>query len=193
MNGQPVVNGRTLRNVYLVGPMGCGKTTLGRRVAGELGLDFIDCDQEIERQTGVTVNLIFDIEGESGFRMRETELLQRLAEQDGFLVATGGGAILREENRDLMANSGLVVWLRATVDQQLERLGRDRTRPLLQTPDREQRLRQLAQERDPLYAGIADLVFDASHRNVRRVAARLAQAVREQWPQSAGEKQHASG
>jgi shikimate kinase len=169
-------------NVYLVGPMGSGKTTLGRRAAVLLGLEFIDCDQEIERRTGATVNLIFDIEGEPGFRDRETALLGELSEQSGRLIATGGGAVLREENRELMRNSGFVVWLRTSVEHQIARLGRDRSRPLLQTPDREKLLHQLAAERDPLYTGMADLVFDSSHRNVKRVAEELCREIRQCWP-----------
>jgi shikimate kinase len=174
-------------NVYLVGPMGSGKTTLGRRTAALLGLEFIDCDQEIEHRTGATVNLIFDIEGEPGFRDRETALLEELSEQSGRLVATGGGAVLREENRELMRNSGFVVWLRTPVAHQIARLGRDRSRPLLQTPDREELLHQLAAERDPLYTDVADLVFDSSHRNVKRVAEQLYREIRLCWPSPAGE------
>ncbi len=174
-------------NIYLVGPMGSGKTTLGRRIASRLGLDFMDCDHEIERLTGVSVNLIFDIEGESGFRERETEVLRALSQRRGMLVATGGGAVIRKENRELMQKSGLVVWLRTSVTHQINRLGRDRTRPLLQTPDREQRLQQLAVERNPLYEEIADLVFESSHKNVKYVADRLQSEIRLHWPKVSGE------
>lgn len=172
---------RRRANVYLVGPMGSGKTTLGRRTAKLLGLRFIDCDQEIEDRTGVSVSLIFEIEGESGFRERESALLRELSEVPGLLVATGGGAVLREENRRLMRASGLVVWLRTPVSHQVARLRRDRTRPLLQIPDRADLLRQLAAERNPLYTEVADLVFDSSQRNVKRVSQELGQEIRNQW------------
>lgn len=176
----------TRNNVYLIGPMGSGKTTLGRRAASRLALDFIDCDQEIERQTGASVNLIFDVEGEEGFRTRETELLRDIANRSGLLVATGGGIVTRSINRELMRKSGFIVWLRTPVRHQIDRLSRDRSRPLLETPDREQRLQQLADERNPLYEEIADLVFDSSHRNIARVAARLSDAIRDRWTESGG-------
>ena len=168
-------------NLYLVGPMGSGKTTLGKRMADILGLEFIDCDQEIERRTGASVNLIFDIEGEEGFRTRETALLEELSHRTGMLVATGGGAVLSEENRRLLQRSGFVVWLRTSVAHQLHRLGRDRSRPLLQTPNRDQLLERMARERNPLYTEVADLVFDASHRNVKQVAARLCEDIQDHW------------
>jgi shikimate kinase len=169
------------RNIYLVGPMGSGKTTLGRRVAERLGLEFVDCDQEIERRTGASVNLIFDIEGEAGFRERETEVLREIASRSGLLVATGGGAVTRPANRELLRSTGFIVWLRTSVDHQIDRLGRDQSRPLLQTPDRRQRLQRLAEQRNPLYQEVADLVFDSSNRNVKRVAEHLLQAITQHW------------
>ncbi len=149
------------RNIFLIGPMGSGKTTIGRIVARKLGLEFHDCDQELEKLTGASVNLIFDVEGEAGFREREARLLSRFAEMKGVLVATGGGVVTVKENRKLLQCSGLVVWLRTTVDQQLKRLSHDKSRPLLQTTDRVLRLEQLARERDPLYRGLADLAFSS--------------------------------
>ena len=114
------------RRVFLVGPMGSGKTTLGRRAASLLGLDFIDCDEEIERRTGASVNLIFDIEGEAGFRCRESRLLEELAGRDGALIATGGGVVTVPDNRDVLRRSGFVVWLPTSVQQQLRRLEMDK-------------------------------------------------------------------
>ncbi len=157
--------------------MGSGKTTLGRRAAEQLGLTFIDCDEEIERRTGASVNLIFDIEGEAGFRARETALLRELAERDCVLIATGGGVIKSEENRQILRDSGFVVWLPTTVNQQLRRLEKDRKRPLLQAPDRRERLEALARERNPLYARVADLTYRSRHRNVVRAAEGLARAL----------------
>lgn len=173
--------GQAGENVYLIGPMGSGKTTLGRRVAKELGLEFLDCDQEIERRTGASVNLIFDIEGEAGFRARETEALRLLTQRSGLLVATGGGAVTRRVNRELMRQSGFVVWLRTPVSHQINRLSKDRSRPLLQTPDRDQRLQQLAAERDPLYREIAHITFDSSQRNIRHVAQCLSAEILTHW------------
>lgn len=172
------------RRVYLVGPMGSGKTTLGRRVAGKLGLEFLDCDEEIERRTGASVNLIFDIEGEAGFRERESDMLERLSRRDGVLIATGGGVVTVARNRERLNSSGLVVWLRTSVAQQLRRLELDRKRPLLQAPDRRARLEALAAERDPLYGEVADLVFSSRKRNVPQVAEELAQRIESAWTEA---------
>ncbi|MEE4218761.1 MAG: shikimate kinase AroK [Xanthomonadales bacterium] len=168
---------RLERNIYLIGPMGSGKTTIGQRLAARLGLRFLDCDQEIEAQTGASVTLIFDVEGEEGFRARETRMLQELTAQPGVLIATGGGAILREENRKILRETGLVVYMRTSVQQQLRRLGRDKSRPLLQTPDRRDRLTRLAEQRNPLYREIADIEFPAQNRGLDAVAADLARLI----------------
>lgn len=166
-------------NIFLVGPMGSGKTTVGRRAAGHLGLEFIDCDEEIEKHTGASVNLIFDIEGEAGFRERESRLLEQLAARQGVMIATGGGAVLDPRNRALLKQSGLVVWLRTSVDQQLRRLENDKKRPLLQAPDRRSKLEALARERDPLYEEVADLVFTSRNRSAPSVAGELTRALLE--------------
>jgi shikimate kinase len=170
---------KPLPNVYLIGPMGSGKTTIGQRVARKLGLEFLDCDQELEAQTGASVNLIFDVEGEAGFRARETRMLEKLTTRKGVLVATGGGVVLRRKNRDRLRRSGLVVYLRTSVEQQLRRLGRDRTRPLLQTPDRRERLSRLAEERDPLYAELAHIEFPSRDGSPEAAARALAELIRE--------------
>ncbi|MBL8273498.1 MAG: shikimate kinase, partial [Xanthomonadales bacterium] len=130
-------------NVFLVGPMGAGKSTIGRRLARHFGLAFIDLDDELEARTGASVKLIFELEGEAGFRARESALLAELAQADGRLLATGGGTVLDAGNRALLRSRGFVVWLRASVAQQLRRLERDRKRPLLGGPDRRARLEQL--------------------------------------------------
>ena len=166
-------------NIILVGPMGSGKTTIGRVVAREFGLDFHDCDHELERQTGASVNLIFDVEGEAGFRKRETALLRKLTGQNNVLIATGGGAVVREVNRKLLVRSGLIVWLKTSVDQQLKRLSHDKSRPLLQAPDRRERLRNLALERDSLYASVADLEFSSTDRHYRHAAKELISQIRD--------------
>lgn len=168
-------------NVYLVGPMGSGKTTIGRQAAELLGLSFVDCDCEIESRTGASVNLIFDIEGEEGFRERETRLLEEVAKRRNCLVATGGGAVLREENRRTMRRSGIVVYLETSVPQQLRRLRLDKQRPLLQTRDREQKLIALAEDRNPLYHELADIVFPTRNRSIQLSAERLSQAIQSYW------------
>jgi shikimate kinase len=153
--------------------MGSGKTTIGQRVAERLGLEFLDCDHELEVQTGASVNLIFDVEGEAGFRARETRMLRKLTARRGVLVATGGGVVLRRKNQEMLRRSGLIVYLRTSVAQQLRRLGRDKTRPLLQTPDRKERLERLAEERNPLYEDLADIDFPARNRSPDIAAAAL--------------------
>ena len=160
-------------NVYLVGPMGSGKTTIGSHTAPLLGLSFIDLDAELERRTGASVNLIFDVEGEKGFRERESRLLKEISRLESCLVATGGGSVLLDENRTLMRKSGVVVYLRTSVRQQLSRLRLDKKRPLLQAPDREQRLEDLAAKRNPIYEELADIVFPSQSRSVTAAAERL--------------------
>lgn len=165
-------------NIYLVGPMGSGKTTIGQRLAKLLGLEFLDSDHELEAQTGASVGLIFDVEGEKGFRTRETRMLRKLTARTGVLIATGGGAILNDENRRMLRETGLVVYLQTSVSQQLRRLSRDRTRPLLQTGDRREKLTRLAEERNPLYREIADIEFPAQNRSPGSVAEELARTIR---------------
>jgi len=164
-------------NIYLVGPMGSGKTTIGTRLARKFGLSFHDSDHEIETRTGATVGLIFDIEGEEGFRQRESRMLRELAARKGVLVATGGGSIVSKANRDLLRKSGIVVYLRTSVKQQLERLGRDHTRPLLQTRNREIKLLELAKDRNPLYEEIADLVVPVKNRKIDSTVNEIYQAI----------------
>ena len=168
---------REKKNIYLIGPMGSGKTTIGNRLAQKLGLSFYDSDQEIETRTGASVSLIFEIEGERGFRKREHQMLQELCSMNDVLVATGGGAVVNKTNRDLLRKSGIVIYLRTSIGQQLERLGRDRTRPLLQTRNRESRLTALANERNPLYEETADLVFPVKNRNIDNTVDRLYKAI----------------
>ncbi|GAA0707711.1 shikimate kinase [Dokdonella soli] len=144
-------------NLFLVGPMGAGKTTVGRQIAELFRMPFFDLDHEIEAHTGAAVSLIFELEGETGFRCREAAMLAELTARRGVVLATGGGAVLGADNRRFLHERGFVIWLDATVDAQLARLERDRQRPLLRAPDRRVRLEQLAAERNPIYAEIADL------------------------------------
>lgn len=155
--------------VVLVGPMGAGKSTIGRALAETLGIGFHDTDTLIEERSGASIAWIFDVEGENGFRDRETAVLRELAGARGAVIATGGGAVLREENRRLLAAMGQVVYLETSVQQQLARTRRDRKRPLLRTADREAVLEALFAERDPLYREIADLVVVTDRRGARTV------------------------
>jgi shikimate kinase len=170
-------------NVYLIGPMGSGKTTIGQRVAKRLGLEFHDSDHELEAQTGASVSLIFDVEGEAGFRDRETRMLEQLTRRHGVLVATGGGVVLSKRNRELLKRSGLVVYMTTSVAQQLRRLNRDRSRPLLQTGDRKAKLARLAEQRNPLYEELADIEFPSQNRGLDATARALADLIREHWKQ----------
>lgn len=160
----------TSGNVFLVGPMGVGKTTIGRALAELLELDFYDSDREIEASTGADIPWIFDVEGEAGFRVRESRMIDQLSEQTKIVLATGGGAVLAEENRQCLKERGVVVYLRASIRQQIERTSRDKNRPLLQTPDPEQKIRELMKIRDPLYREVADIVIDTNRRNPRSVS-----------------------
>ena len=178
----------TATNVFLIGPMGSGKTTIGQRVAKILDLEFFDCDHELENQTGASVSLIFDVEGEQGFRERETRMLEQLTGRQGVLVATGGGAVLKKENRDLLRRNGLVVYMSTSVAQQLRRLNRDRSRPLLQTSNRKVKLARLAAERNPLYEQLADIEFPSQNRGLNVTAQALADLIRAHWIQASGDE-----
>ena len=158
-----------MRNLILVGPMGAGKSTIGRLLAKELHLPFKDSDKEIEVRTGADIPWIFDVEGEQGFREREQAVIADLCREDGLVLATGGGAVLRQENREALRAGGRVIYLHATVEQQLERTARDRNRPLLRTADPGRVLRDLLAIRDPLYREIADVVIDTDQRPPRMV------------------------
>jgi len=159
--------------LFLVGPMGSGKSTVGRHLADLLGCAFIDSDAEIESRAGADIPWIFDVEGETGFRRRETAVLKDLVEHSGAVIATGGGAILAAENREMMARTGIVVFLNASVAQQLKRTGSGEGRPLLQQGDREETLKQLMAQRDPLYRALADVIISASGGNARKVARQI--------------------
>lgn len=160
-------------NIVLVGLMGAGKTSVGKALAKRLHKTFVDTDHEIERVTGVGIPLIFEIEGEDGFRARETRLLAQLLEQTNMVLATGGGIVKAEENRRLLHGSGTVVYLRASVEDLWTRTRHDRNRPLLQTPDPRARLAELYAERDPLYRDVADLIVDTGQQSVGSLAAAL--------------------
>ncbi len=158
-----------MKNTILVGPMGAGKSTIGRLLAKELRLPFKDSDKEIEQRTGASIPLIFDVEGEAGFREREHTVIADLCRFDGVVLATGGGAVLREDNRQALRAGGRIVYLCTSVEQQLERTSRDRNRPLLQAADPRQVLAGLMAIRDPLYRSIADIIIETDERPPRLV------------------------
>ncbi len=170
-------------NLILVGPMGAGKSTIGRRLSKRFGLRFLDLDREIEQRCGARIPLIFEHEGEPGFREREHATLAAvLTQTEGrMLLATGGGAVLREDNRALLRAGGFVVWLRTSVEEQLKRLRNDGSRPLLSVPDRDQRLAAMAQLRDPLYREVCDLIFESNQPHVGAAADRLARVLERRW------------
>ena len=169
------------QNVYLVGLMGAGKTTIGRSLARRLGLDFVDSDREIEARTGVSIPTVFEIEGEEGFRKREIQVIEDLAARSGQVVATGGGVVLRPENRGNMSASGFVVYLDVPPYTLWERTRHDRNRPLLQVEDPLLRLKDLYAQRDPFYREVADLVVDGSRINAQGVLQLLVKEVGERW------------
>ncbi len=147
--------------------MGAGKTTIGRQLAKALGYEFVDSDHELEARTGASIPLIFDVEGEAGFRKREKQVLDELTQRQGIVLATGGGAVLDADNRAHLGARGVVIYLRAEVDQLLARTAKDRNRPLLQTENPRARLEELLRGRDPLYRDIADYVIDTGGRSAR--------------------------
>ncbi len=179
------------QNIFLIGPMGSGKTTIGKHLARILSLDFYDCDHELERLTGASVSLIFDVEGEAGFRVRENRMLKQLSAKKGVLIATGGGVVCNEENRRLLRSRGFVVYLKTNIENQLQRLSQDKSRPLLQAEDRKQRLLDLARVRNPLYDATADLVFSTRESSVYASAKALSSVILEQSDPLNPEQTHA--
>ena len=162
---------------FLVGPMGAGKSTIGRQMARALRLEFFDSDREIEQRTGADISLIFELEGESGFRKREQEVIDILTAKRGIVLATGGGAILDPQNRINLSSRGYVIYLHTSVEQQLQRTSHDRSRPLLQTENPEQKLRDLMDTRDPLYREIADWMIETDGCRAREVVQKIIQHI----------------
>lgn len=166
-------------NLFLVGPMGAGKTTIGRFLADNLNLEFIDLDTEIEARCGANIPWIFDVEGEAGFRKRESRILEEVTTRNGILLATGGGAVLDKNNRELLKQRGYVAYLSASVEQLLERTANDRNRPLLQVDDPREVIEKLIAERDPFYREVADLVVATEKRKPQVVADDIVAEVRQ--------------
>ena len=156
-------------NIFLVGLMGSGKTTIGRSLAKKLNLRFVDADQEIETRTGASIPLIFEIEGEASFRQREADVIRDLTAQQGIVLATGGGAVLNETSRRLLRERGTVIYLRASVASILQRTSHDKNRPLLQTADPRAKIEILSRERAPLYQEVAHIIIETGRPNVHSV------------------------
>lgn len=159
----------TKTNIFLVGPMGAGKSTIGRLLAAELSSSFRDSDRVIEERTGADIPWIFDVEGEEGFRDRESAVLQELISEQHTVIATGGGIVLRQANRELMKSSGFVCYLTASIDQLVERTSRDKKRPLLQVENPRQKIIDLIANRDPLYREAADFIVNTDRRSPKSV------------------------
>ncbi|MEO8159831.1 MAG: shikimate kinase [Arenimonas sp.] len=172
-------------NLVLVGPMGAGKSSLGRRLATRLGLEFVDVDRRLEQLAGASIPLIFELEGEAGFRAREQQLLAELLAGHGQAIATGGGAVLSAATRARLRERSFVVLVQVGIEQQLARLERDHARPLLAQGDRRQTLLALALVRDPLYAEVADHVFASDGLGVDDAARRLTNFLKQHWQSGA--------
>ena len=158
------------QNVFLIGPMGAGKSAVGRQLARLLHLSFMDSDDEIESRTGVDISFIFEKEGEDGFRKREAKVIDDLSKIEGVVLATGGGAVIDPQNQSHLGARGFVIYLYTTVDQQLARTQKGRERPLLESGDRREILEELMEQRDALYREVADLIIETDGRKVRAVA-----------------------
>jgi shikimate kinase len=163
------------KNIFLIGPMGAGKSSVGKYLAYQLGMDFYDTDEEIENRTGVEIGWIFDIEGEAGFRRRETAVIKELAHCPNIVLATGGGSILEEENRDILKNHGTIIYLEVTLDFQQHRTLNESRRPLLRVKNKQEILEKLYHERSPLYEMIADYKIHTDNRSIREVSDEIIQ------------------
>ncbi|QCI17337.1 shikimate kinase AroK [Buchnera aphidicola (Aphis helianthi)] len=159
------------RNIFLIGPMGAGKSTIGRQLSQQLNMEFFDSDEEIERRTGANISWVFDVEGENGFREREVKVINEITQKQGIVLATGGGSIQFKENRNILSARGIVVYLETTIEKQLSRTKRDKKRPLLQTNvSNKTILENLALERNPLYEEIADFKIQTDIQSAKSVA-----------------------
>ncbi|QJC30943.1 shikimate kinase AroK [Enterobacteriaceae endosymbiont of Macroplea appendiculata] len=165
------------RNIFLIGPMGAGKSTIGRQLAHLLNMDFFDSDQEIERRTGADISWVFDVEGEEGFRQREKKIINEVTHKQGIILATGGGSILLEETRKILSSRGIVIYLTTTIEQQLNRTKRDKKRPLLHKQknliSQKKFFQTLAKDRNHLYASIADITIATDEHSAKIVANQL--------------------
>jgi len=161
------------QNVFVIGPVGAGKSTIGRQLAISLKMDFFDSDREIEKRCGVDIDWIFDLEGETGFRKREQNIINELANRQGIVLATGGGAVISYENRTVLSSRGKVVYLQTSIEKQLQRTAKDKRRPLFQAKNKELTLIKMMREREPLYREIADITVETSGATVRGIVQKI--------------------
>jgi shikimate kinase len=182
------------RNLYLVGMPGAGKSTIGRALARQLGLPFVDADHEMLEHTGVAIATIFELEGEAGFRQREAQLIAEICRGDGILLATGGGAILREDNRTTLRQTGIVVYLHASLEHLWKRTRHDSRRPLLQAYNPREILKALLSTRDPLYLQTADVIVETGHQSVSKLVREIVDELtrRRLWPPVAAVPEHSA-
>ena len=153
-------------NIILIGPMGAGKSSVGKRLAKHLNRKFYDCDKVLEERTGVAITTIFELEGESGFRERETKILDELTSLENIVIATGGGVILLDKNLHLLTQNSVIIYLKASVTSQIKRTKHDKKRPLLQTKDRHATLQDLAKIRNPIYTKLANIIVDTDKQSI---------------------------
>ena len=165
-------------NIFIVGPMGSGKSTVGKIISDELFLSFLDTDEEIETRTGASIDWIFDLEGEDGFRKRESSILQDMVQKNSIVLSTGGGIILSEENRELLSSRGTVFYLATPISVQLERTAKDKDRPLLKNGDPEKILTKLHKDRESLYEAVADHVVNTENKSSQEVASEIIKLVK---------------
>ena len=165
------------RNIFLIGPMGAGKSTIGRQLAQMLGMEFMDSDSVIEERAGADIDWIFDVEGEAGFRKREERIIDELTQGQGVVLSTGGGSILSKDNRNVLSARGIVIYLETTIDKQFERTQRDKKRPLLQNDDPRKTLEELAKIRNPLYEEIADITLQTDDQAAKLVATNIIEMI----------------
>ena len=165
-------------NIFIVGPMGSGKSTVGKIISDELFLSFLDTDEEIETRTGASIDWIFDLEGEDGFRKRESSILHDMAKRNSIVLSTGGGIILSEENRELLSSRGTVFYLATPISVQLERTAKDKDRPLLKNGDPEKILTKLQKDRESLYEAVADHVVNTENKSSQEVASEIIKLVK---------------
>tara|TARA_B100001115_G_scaffold156526_1_gene128452 strand:- start:54 stop:557 length:504 start_codon:yes stop_codon:yes gene_type:complete len=165
-------------NIFIVGPMGSGKSTVGKIISDELFLSFLDTDEEIETRTGASIDWIFDLEGEDGFRKRESSILQDMVQKNSIVLSTGGGIILSEENRELLSSRGTVFYLATPISVQLERTAKDKDRPLLKNGDPEKILTKLQKDRESLYEAVADHVVNTENKSSQEVASEIIKLVK---------------
>ena len=160
-------------NIILVGTMGAGKTTIGRQLAKKLSKEFYDSDHEIEKHTGADISLIFELEGEEGFRKRESQLLKEIVSNKNIVLSTGGGAVLDPENRKLLSDNGIIIYLKSTAEKLYRRIADDKRRPLIQTDDRLNKIKKILEEREPLYQSLANEIIETQELSIKQITQKI--------------------